>query len=492
MPYAAKKSPQNGIDLPLVRPVPILSVNDDREDQSANAARHRFGTCISSKNDGGYDSQSAGQTLDLLRLQLAQQEQQLRYQEQALRRADDEVMRLSRELVQTREQAEASSQAKSRFLSSMSHELRTPLHGILGYAQLLHLEGDLNSVQDARIDAMLAAGKHLLQMINKVLDLSQIAGADTTLAQKDFDLHILASNCLDVVKPACMAKGLKISLSIAPEVPRRMIADPTRLQQILLNLLGNAVKFTALGSVELRLRTLISAGSASSQILRIEVADTGAGIPIEDCRRLFMEFTRLEAAIVDKVEGSGLGLALSVHLANAMGGKLDHEDNAGGGSVFWLELPLAFEQTVSANNVEAEELALPDCPLRVLVVDDIGMNREIASAYLCSVGHKVVCADGGIKAVMAAHMDDFDVVLMDVRMPDVDGLEATRRIRAIEGRRGQVPIVALTALALIEQIKEFETAGMNGHLVKPYAPEALIAVAEQAAKAGRSRGRALK
>jgi len=420
---------------------------------------------------------------------LLRQQERYRAKESELGMVNAELERLVRDLETTRDQAEASSQAKSRFLANMSHELRTPLHGILGYAQLLHLEGHLNGVQDARVDAMLAAGEHLLQMINKVLDLSQIETGGLQVKSAEFDLHRVASNCVDVIRPGCLAKAVKIALIISPDVPRLIVADVTRLQQIILNLMGNAAKFTARGSVELRLRTVHGDGAASDRMLRIEVADTGPGIPPDQRQRLFKEFERLGAAITDRIEGAGLGLAISVRFAAVMGGRIGHEDNPGGGSVFWLEVPLVpglAERPIQEDpaNTAAQDHPASDRRLRVLVVDDVAMNRDIARAFLRSVGHDVVCAEGGAEAVEAVVAGEFDVVLMDVRMPEVDGLEATRRIRALPGKPSRVPIVALTAQALNDHVDGYQKAGMDAYLVKPFAPETLVAAAEKAAGAG--------
>jgi len=393
--------------------------------------------------------------------------------------------RMAEQLERARDKAERATRAKSSFLSGMSHELRTPLNGILGYAELLRREGGLNVAQVARVEAMLGAGTHLLQVINRVLDLAEIETGHVDVQTSDADLPRIARTCLDLVRPTAAAKSLALNLVIDPDVPCHVMTDPTRLRQVLLNLLGNAVKFTAQGTVELRLRT-----TAHGAGLRLEVADTGPGIPAEQCHRLFQEFERLDAGTEGKVEGAGLGLALSARLAVLMGGRLGHDDNPGGGSVFWLALPAVVPRAASPFTPEASNgrpTPAHSSALRVLVVDDNAMNRDIAGSFIHAAGHHVVCAEGGAEAVTAAATSDFDVVLMDVRMPRMDGLEATRRIRALEGWRGQVPIVALTAQAFTEQVDECRRAGMNGHLTKPYTPDALLAAVARAA-AGRTRG----
>jgi PAS domain S-box-containing protein len=393
---------------------------------------------------------------------------------------------LARHLVKARDTAERASRAKSRFLAGMSHELRTPLNGILGYAQLLRMEGGLNDAQAARVDAMLDAGKHLLEMIHCVLDMSEIEVERFALQPADFDLHRLAGACLDLVRPTAEAKPLVLSLSIAPGVPVQVRTDPTRLRQVLLNLLGNAVKFTARGSVELRVLTTPDGGE-----LRCEVVDTGPGIPLEQRRRLFQDFERLDTDATRTGEGAGLGLSIAAQLAALMGGRIGHVHNPAGGSVFWLELPLvtstkamplAFPAPVEDVAI-AEPAPRSERVLNVLVVDDIAMNRDIASSFLRVAGHQVTCVEGGREAIVAVSATDFDVVLMDVRMPEMDGLEATRRIRMLKGARGRVPIVALTAQAFADQVTECRDAGMNSHLAKPFDADSLLVAVVRATAA---------
>jgi CheY-like chemotaxis protein/HPt (histidine-containing phosphotransfer) domain-containing protein len=316
-------------------------------------------------------------------------------------------------------------------------------------------------------------------MITCVLDLSEIEAEHVELQAVEFDVQSVGHACLDLIRPTAEAKRLSLSFVIAPGTPRELIADPTRLRQVLLNLLGNAAKFTDRGAIKLHLRR-----AANGSMLRIEVSDTGAGIPVDQRQRLFNDFERLDNEATRAAEGSGLGLALSARLAILMGGRLGHDDNPGGGSVFWLELPLNTAATSHAdlgtacNGRDAD--SLPMLPLHVLLVDDVLMNRDIGEAFLRAAGHEVTCAERGAEAVAAAASTDFDVVLMDVRMPEMDGLEATRRIRALEGARGKVPIVALTAHAFSEQVKDCRKAGMNSHLAKPFQMEALLAAVSRA------------
>jgi CheY-like chemotaxis protein/nitrogen-specific signal transduction histidine kinase len=412
-----------------------------------------------------------------------------------LRRANIDLDRLAQHLTRARDRAEQANRAKSRFLAGMSHELRTPLNGILGYAQLLRIEGGLRSEQAARVDGMLTAGQHLLDMINIVLDISQIEAERVELHPADVGTEPLARACLDLVRPTAQAKGLALESARDPDTPVSIHIDPTRLRQVMLNMLGNAVKFTARGSVVLRLRP-----AEAARGLRIEVADTGPGIRDEQRAQLFQDFERLGADAQGAVEGAGLGLALSARLAKLLGGSLGHEHNPGGGSIFWLELPLgtAGDPSPAAAAPAVREPAIAAIPappatkLRVLVVDDVAMNREIAGAFLEAAGHLADSAEGGAEGLRAAATKDYDVVLMDVCMPEMDGCAATRLIRALDGPRGAVPIVALTAQVFSEHLDECEAAGMDVHLAKPFTQEALLgALAGALDKAGK-RTRALE
>jgi len=389
----------------------------------------------------------------------------------------------SRESVHAREVADQANLAKSRFLAGITHELRTPLHGILGYAELLSLEGGLNPTQSERLEAMMTAGQYLLGTINAVLDMSQIEADQMELRPVEIELPNLVRTCLDVVRPAAEAKQL--ALVLAPTVPLRLVADPTRLQQVLINLLGNAVKFTPAGAVEVRLRK-IKAGVC----IRLEVADTGPGISAQHRDKLFQTFERLNAEVVSGIEGTGLGLAIAARLVRLMGGRIGYADNPGGGSVFWLELPRGAIASAEIQAAAPSPLAAR-LRLRVLVADDEALNRNIASGFLRLAGHEVVCVGNGTEALEAATAGDFDVILMDVRMPIMNGLEATRRIRALPGSRGKVRVVAVTAQAFAQQIEICREAGMDGHVSKPFKQTVLLAALESITRAPGQADRAM-
>ena len=378
---------------------------------------------------------------------------------------------LTRHLATARDRAERADRVKSRFLANMSHELRTPLNGIIGYAQLLEGEGGLTASQSRRVRAMLSAGEQLLDMINRILDHSEVEEVRVELQTEPIDLSALARECLDLVRPAADAKGIALRTVVHPSAPPHVTGDPIRLRQVVLGLLGHAVAHATRGPVELRLGQ-----AACGTGLRIEIVDTGS------------EAERLSAmpgetgSASERGESARLGLAMSARLASLCGGTFVEERDQAGCALLAIDLPMAaathaplLADGPSRKPAPVAVSAEPPVTRRVLVVDDVEMNREIASSFLRAAGHEVVEAGGGLDAVTLAGSDDYDVILMDIRMPGIDGLEATRRIRALEGPRGSVPIVALTAQTFAEQIAACRDAGMDGHLSKPFTPEALMA-----------------
>ncbi len=407
--------------------------------------------------------------------------------ERQLRAANTELERLARHLSEARVKTDRATRAQSRFLAGVSHELRTPLNGILGYAQLLHMEGGLSPAQNERVDAMLGAGEHLLEMITCVLDLSKIEAEHFELQSVEIDAHDAAAACLELVRSSAEAKHISLRTTVAPGTPKTLVADPVQLRQVLFNLLGNAVTNTSRGAIELRLRT-----AADGSTLRFEVVNS-TGFSTNSANWPSRDFAGVDTDDTHLIEDAEPALALSAQLAHLMGGRLGHQDNPNGGTMLWLELPLdtvasPAAPAPAATAISAEEQLASLRPLSVLVVDDVAMIRDLAASMLRMAGHTVVCLDGGAEAVQAIATTDFDVVLMDVRMPEMDGLEATRRIRAMAGSRGRVPIVALTAQAFEEQVGECRNAGMNGHVSKPFNIDTLAAAVMNAAMAGLPRG----
>jgi PAS domain S-box-containing protein len=394
--------------------------------------------------------------------------------ERALHDANAELEHVARELVTARDLADRSNRAQSHFLAGALQDLRVPLTDILADVGRLQTQSGLQAAASARVGALQQAATSMLQKLNGTLALveAEIAAEQVDVPTEEVDVLAVAKACLDEVRPAAQAKDLTLRIGIVPGVQPTVVTDAASLTRVLQNLLNNAVKFTDRGSVELRLRPL-----ANGSALRIEVADTGPGIPPRERRRLFRAFERREAAVTRTEAGAGVGLALSARLAASLGGCLGHHENAGGGSVFWLELPAnSAGVSASAKGSAADQ---PQ-PLYVLVVDDVLMDRDIAGRFLAAAGHKVTSERDALAAVAAVAATDYDVVLMDMRMPGIDGLQAARRIRAIEGARGRVPIVAVTGEASAEHVAACREAGMDSHLAKPFDPDALVAAVQRA------------
>ena len=386
------------------------------------------------------------------------------------------------ELRAAKEAAEQASRAKSRFVAMVSHELRTPLHCMLGCAELLRLEGPLSAPQAERVGALMQAGGHLMGLIDQVLDFATIEAGRLDMRPEHFAVSTLIDGCVAVLAPLAQERGLALNVAITPSAPIRIHADPSRVRQILLNLLGNAVKYTDSGSVELRVKPGAAAGG-----VRLEVADTGRGIDPESRARLFQSFERLEAAT--SIEGTGLGLAIAARIAALMDGSIGHEPNPGGGSIFWFDLPPGANEAAEREMVPATRLVAA-AGKRLLVVDDIAMNREVIGAFLRAAGHEALYADSGAQAVRLAREQKFDLILMDVSMPEMDGLEATRRIRALPLPWADVPILGVTANAFTDQVTDCMMAGMDGHVSKPVGYAKLIEAVAIHAGAARAMERA--
>jgi CheY-like chemotaxis protein/two-component sensor histidine kinase len=308
-------------------------------------------------------------------------------------------------------------------------------------------------------------------VVNIVLDYARIEALGPAPHMRQIDVRALIEECMAIVAPSAKARGLETRIVVVSGAPVHFITDALQLRQIVMNLLSNAVKYTSSGKVELRL-------AGNEHHLTIEVADTGIGIPEGQRHLLFKEFERFGTERAG-IEGTGLGLAISHRLVRRMGGSIGHRDNLGGGSVFWLDLPAGVADEVEPA-IDVEETPR-ERQLNVLIVDDSEVNRQVAAAFLRRSQHITTEAADGNEAVLLAATEDFDVVLMDMRMPGSDGLDATRRIRSLEGSRGQVPIVAMTANALDEHAEECRRAGMTEYLAKPFTEAELLAIVAKAA-----------
>jgi PAS domain S-box-containing protein len=372
--------------------------------------------------------------------------------------------------------AEAASEAKATFLANMSHEIRTPMNGVLGILHLLQKEPLSEEGQKLLVEAA-GCGQMLSQLLNDVLDFSKIEAGKLELNPEPINPGHLIEGVVSLIRPQAEAKGLSLTVDRSA-TDGWVMADPVRLRQVLFNLIGNAVKFTLDGSVSVKAATIRRAGG---QRLRIEVLDTGVGISDEAQAALFQRFTQADASTTRRFGGTGLGLAISQRLAEMMGGKVGVFSTPGEGSTFWIEI--AAPKAAPAQPVQHADLGVLD-GLSILVVEDNATNRLIAQKMLQGLGAEVQLAEDGERGVEAARHGAFDLILMDIQMPGIDGVEAARRIRALEAPARDLPIIALTANVMAHQRAEYLAAGMSGVVGKPISPEALIGEIARLASAG--------
>jgi PAS domain S-box-containing protein len=381
------------------------------------------------------------------------------------------------ELVEARDAAEAANRAKSSFLANMSHEIRTPMNGIIGMAHLMRRDGIADKQKD-RLDKIESCGQHLLSIINDVLDLAKIDAGKIDLEGKDFSLGDMVAAITAVVGDSAKAKGLNLHLDFAG-VPALLHGDVTRLSQALINYIGNAVKFTEHGRITLSGRLLRETEDAYQ--LRFAVTDTGIGLSPEQCARLFQAFAQADNSITRKYGGTGLGLALAQRIAQMMDGEAGVDSVLGEGSTFWLTVslkkPTGEPSTlpVMAGAESEKLLRMLFAGQRILVVDDEPMNIEIARIFLEDCGLEVDCAEDGQQAIEMAKKTTYGAIMMDMQMPNLDGLRSTQQIRELPGY-AETPIIAMTANAFTDDRERCLAAGMNDFLVKPFKPEALFAI----------------
>jgi hypothetical protein len=423
------------------------------------------------RNAQGRAVRMVGAMLDITERKQAEAElDQYRHHLEAL------VAERTSQLSAAKEAAEAANIAKSSFLANMSHEIRTPLNAITGMSYLIRRAG-VTLQQAAQLEKIDTAGKHLLDIINTILDLSKIEAGKFNLEETDVDVRGIVANVTSMLADKAKAKSLELVVD-CQQVPFALLGDPTRLQQALLNYATNAVKFTEIGAVTLRTR--IEEKSADAVLLRFEVADSGIGIAAEILPRLFSAFEQADNSTTRKYGGTGLGLAITRRLAELMGGKVGADSTAGLGSTFWFTARLKKREglqvaTPRAASIDAETAirqGFRGC--RILVVDDEPTNREIAQILLEDTGLVIDTAEDGAKALAMARRTAYAAILMDMQMPRLNGLDATRRLRELAGTR-DTPIIAMTANAFAEDRARCTEAGMNDFLIKPFDPDALFA-----------------
>ena len=383
----------------------------------------------------------------------------------------------TREIQAERNRAEEASKAKSDFLATISHEIRTPMNAIVSAANLLS-GSRLNRAQREQVEMLTDANDVLLSLLNDVLDLSKIEAGKMTVEAADADLRRMLEGLQRLWQPRAADKGLDLRLEIDPEVPQVVRVDPLRLKQILFNLISNAVKFTHDGAVTVRLGP-----DDGREMLVFEVVDTGSGIPEELMRRLFGAFEQGDAGATRAQGGSGLGLAISRRLAGMMGGTLEAASLPGQGSTFRLTLPLVRSVGVAA---PTEDEAVEPSPvtlagLRILAAEDHPVNRRVLELLLAPLGCQITFCEDGAQAVELAGVEAFDAILMDMQMPILDGVEATRRIMAGGGANADAPVIALTANALEHHRSAWAEVGVDLFVSKPIDPRQLVGCLVQAA-----------
>lgn len=396
-------------------------------------------------------------------------------------RLEDEVRVRTEELLREKERAERASQAKSTFLANMSHELRTPMNGIIGLTRLL-TNADLLPAQNELASAVLQSAESLLYLLNDILDFSKIEAGQIVFEHAAFDLRATLGSAVRLLTPVAEAKAITITFVYERDAPTMVVGDLARINQIVTNLLGNAIKFTEQGSVTLSVASETS--ELGERLFKISVADSGIGITPEQIQKLFIKFSQADASTTRKFGGTGLGLAISKELAELMGGNIKVASEPGKGSVFTLTLPLMEAATETLQQIDSGDPARPTAEptlahYRILVVEDHPFNMMFARLQLQQYGFKHITeAKDGVVAL--AKMEEasgapFDLILLDCQMPNMDGFETARRIRANEPSGRRLPIIAMTAHAMDGDRQRCRDAGMDDYITKPINPDHLLA-----------------
>ena len=382
-----------------------------------------------------------------------------------------DVTAAERRLAQAKQNAEAANQAKSQFLATMSHEIRTPLNAVLGLNELM-LHSQLDSQQRRHAELIGSSGRLLLALINDILDVSRIEAGHLQLTSAPFSLRPAAEGVVALMRERAVSKGLELRLEFMPDEDALIHGDAIRIQQILFNLVGNAIKFTDHGVVQVAVTVEPEAGRALT--LRLDVSDTGIGIPDSAMPTLFDRFTQADSTTMRRYGGSGLGLAITREIVQMMGGTITTTSTPGLGSRFTVAIPSRFVERSELVPAGAEAgAAEPARQLRILVAEDNDVNQILINAVLARMGHRVHLVANGQLAVEAVRRGDYDLVLMDLQMPGMDGVEATQAIRALGGAFASLPIIAMTANAFDEDRQACLAAGMDDYVAKPIDVERL-------------------
>lgn len=400
-------------------------------------------------------------------------EQKVKERTAALEQVLGELKNSNRDLREAKDAAEAAARAKDEFLASMSHELRTPLNAVLGLAEILQeqIYGELNPKQMDALNTIETSGRHLLELINDILEIARIGAGRLKTEVADVDVHALCNTCVSLVEAQAKKKDITLQLDFNKNIPR-MEVDPRRLKQILVNLLGNAVKFTEQGG---KVGLDVQLGEKE---LSLSVWDNGIGISPEDQERIFQPFIQVESSLSRKYEGTGLGLALVQQLCRALAGDVTLLSEIGDGSRFTVTLPFVESKKVNPSVRNEESVAPVDSGARlILLAEDNVANTQTIGDYLEAKGYRVETAENGKVAIEKVQQLSPDLVLMDVQMPEMDGLEATRHIRTELGLDA-LPVIALTALAMGGDRERCLEAGASEYVTKPVSLRELTSVIE--------------
>ena len=438
-------------------------------------------------------------------------ELELQIKELKVSASSEEHESIKKELIHARQIAEDANRSKTMFLANMSHEIRTPMNSIIGIYNVLN-QTALNDEQREFLEIINISSQNILAIINDILDLSKIEAGQVKLEKRPFSIQEEIHKVIKLLSIKAKGKGIDLYSKIQSAVPPCVTGDPARLRQILINLANNAIKFTNEGQVMIATEVidpesksskikdisgllpdnyplLLAANPEVVTVLRFEVTDTGIGIPAEDQENLFNEFAQLENPLIQKYEGTGLGLSISKNLTRLMNGKIGVISEPGKGSTFWFTLALekCSEMLPQPNGSLQNHGGKTIRPLTILLVEDNLLNQKFAMTSLQKAGHKVEVAENGRIAVEKFKTRPYDLILMDIAMPIMDGIEATRIIRSIENeKRNQnqtlstkaIKIVAITAHVMMTDREKCLAAGMDDYLAKPYRPQELLAIIE--------------